>query len=83
MLRVLPPHPLGVYKYALGASVTARLAYLALFCDKSRNTKKAYSNAFEYAFFFVCLHHRLGITAGEGFDAVIILCVNHLVVGDA
>ena len=31
MLRVLPPHPLGVCKYALGASAAARLAYLVLF----------------------------------------------------
>ena len=31
MLRVLPPHPLGVCQYALGVSVTARLAYLVLF----------------------------------------------------
>ena len=30
MLRVLPPHPLGVCKYAFCASA-ARLAYLALF----------------------------------------------------
>ena len=31
MLRVLPPHHLNVYKYALGASAAARLAFLALF----------------------------------------------------
>ena len=31
MLRVLPPHPLRVWRYALGASAAARLAYLVLF----------------------------------------------------
>ena len=46
MFRVLPPHHLGVCKYAISASVAARLAYLALFLRQvAKNAKCKVQNA--------------------------------------